>query len=110
MEGSLEQQLFLTELEFSKILVPGISQNTSNVNIECARNSKQLYSLCDQVFGAPIYRHFIVLMLVFLIDYAWFELCNIWLLLFNNNSRSITTKELSTGRKPLVQLLLKTGS
>ena len=38
-------ELFPTELEFSKILVPRLPQNTLNVNIECAEKSKQLYSL-----------------------------------------------------------------
>ena len=30
---------------------------------------------------------------LFLIDYAWQELYNIWLLLFENNSRSLTIKD-----------------
>ena len=48
LEGSLDQVLFAAELEFSKILVPRLSQHTSNVNTECAGKSewsKQLYSL-----------------------------------------------------------------
>ena len=39
-------------LKFPKILVLRLAQNASNVNIECARKSKQLYSLCHQFFGA----------------------------------------------------------
>ena len=36
---------------------------------------------------------------LFLIDYAWCELSIIWFLLFENNSRSIFTRELNTGGK-----------
>ena len=43
LEGSLVRVLLATELEFPKILVPRLSQNTSNGNIECAGKSKQLY-------------------------------------------------------------------
>ena len=49
LEDSLDQVLFATELEFPKILVPRLPQNTSNVNNECAGKSKELYSLCDQL-------------------------------------------------------------
>ena len=43
---------------------------------------------------------------LFLIDYAWCELRNVWLLLFGKNSRSITIQELNTtGGKALFQLL-----
>ena len=48
LEASLDRVLFATELEFPKILVPRLPENTSNVNTECARKSKQQYSLCDQ--------------------------------------------------------------
>ena len=44
----LDRVLFAAELEFSKILVPRLSQHTSDVNIECAGESdwsKQLYRL-----------------------------------------------------------------
>ena len=51
-------------LKFPKILVLRLPQNASNVNIECARKSKQLYSLCHQLLGALIYLHFIILMLI----------------------------------------------
>ena len=44
---------------------------------------------------------------LFLINYAWCKLRNIWLLLFENNSRSITIQELSTWGRTLLQLLLK---
>ena len=55
-------------LEFSTILGPRLLQNTSNVNTECARKSKQLYSLCNQLLGALINLHSIVLIL------TWFSL------------------------------------
>ena len=60
LEGSLVPVLFATELEFPKILVPRIPQNTSNVNIEGTGKGKQLYYLCDQLLGALIYLYFIV--------------------------------------------------
>ena len=43
--------LSATKLEFPKILVPRLPQNTSNANIECAEKPKQLYSLWDQPLG-----------------------------------------------------------
>ena len=67
LEGSLDRVLFAAELEFPKILVTRLPQSSSNVNNECARKSKQLYSiysLCDQLLGAMIYLHFIILILI----------------------------------------------
>ena len=64
MEGSLVRVLLAAELEFPKILVPMLPQDTSNVSIECARKSKQLYYLCDQLLGALIYLDVFVLMLI----------------------------------------------
>ena len=66
LEGSGDRVLFAAELELPKILVPRLPQISSNVNIECAGKSKQLYSLCDQLLGALIYLHFIILILIFL--------------------------------------------
>ena len=40
LEGSLDEVLFPTEIEFPKILAPRIPQNSSNVNNECAGKSK----------------------------------------------------------------------
>ena len=48
LEGSLDRVLLAAELKFPKILVPRLSQHTSDVNIECAGESdwsKQLYRL-----------------------------------------------------------------
>ena len=44
-KGSPDRVLFTAQLEFSKILVPRLPQITSNVNIKCEGNPKQLYSL-----------------------------------------------------------------
>ena len=62
---------FAAEIEFLKTLVPRFPQNTSNVNTECVRKSKQLYSISDHPLGALIYLYFIIFILMFLIDYAW---------------------------------------
>ena len=64
LQGSLDGVLFPAELEFPKMLVPRLPQNTSNVIIECTKKSKQLYSLYDQLLGVLIYLDFIVLILI----------------------------------------------
>ena len=38
----MDRVLLAAELEFPKILVPRLSQHTSNVNTECAAESKWL--------------------------------------------------------------------
>ena len=48
LKGSLDQVLFVAELEFPKVPVIRLPQHTSDVNIECAGKSvwsKQLYYL-----------------------------------------------------------------
>ena len=47
LEGSLDRVLLATELEFSKILVPRLSQHTSDVNIECAGKSEWSKQQCS---------------------------------------------------------------
>ena len=42
---------------------------------------------------------------LFLIDYTWCKLCNIRLLLFENNSRSTNIQELNTGGKEIVAVI-----
>ena len=64
VEDSLVQVLLTTKLELSKILVPRPPQNVSNVNIEGTRKGKRMYYLCDQLLGAQVYIHFIVLVLI----------------------------------------------
>ena len=99
----LSAPVFLTiALTIIKIVITQISLSYKNILI---RNGKIfwkvvwikyyliLYSVfftCDQLFRALIHHNFIVLILMFLIDDAWCKLCNIWLLLCKNNSRSIT--------------------
>ena len=63
LEGSLDRVLFEAEPEVSKILVPRLPQNASNVNIACAVKSKQPYSLYGQFIVALIYLHFYFLIL-----------------------------------------------
>ena len=55
----------MAKREFPKILVPRLPPNTSNVNIERAGKSRQLYSLCDQFLGAMIYVNFIMLVSIY---------------------------------------------
>ena len=55
----MDRVLFATELEIPKILGPRLPQHTSNINMECAGKSKQLYSLCHRLFGAMIYLYLI---------------------------------------------------
>ena len=66
----MNQVLIKADLEFTKILLPRLHQNSSNTNPECARKSKQLYSLCDQLLGALIHYFFYPDSNLFLIDYA----------------------------------------
>ena len=55
--------------------------------------------------GALMYLHFIILILMFLIDYACCKLCNIWLLLFENNFRSYHYTGASHWRKNIVAVV-----
>ena len=80
------QTVFAAELDFLKILVLRLPQNSSNVNTECA----------------GIILHFIFLILMFLIDYAYFKLRNMRLLLFDSNSRSYHCTVVSHWRKNIV--------
>ena len=74
LEGSLDRVLLAAELEFPKILVLRLPQHTSDVNIESNGKSKQLYYFCDQLFGALIYLHLIILIHIYFNDYACSEL------------------------------------
>ena len=100
LEGSLDRVLLAAELEFPKILTPRLPQRTSDINIQCVGKlewSKQLYSLHVSSFLER--RYILILLLWFyysLTDDACCKLCNIWLLLCENNSRSITILELNT--------------
>ena len=90
LEGSLDRVLFAAELEFPKILVPRLRQNTSNMpelNMPENHNNCILYvdSFLEHIKLSSFYCSDINL---FLIDHTCYKPCNIWLLLFENNSKS----------------------
>ena len=91
LEGSLDRVLFVAELEFPKILVPRLSQNSFNVNIGCP----------------GIYLHFIILTLICFklimpaVNYVMYG-CSL-----RTTPEVITIQEFHTGGKTLFQLLLK---
>ena len=64
LEGKLVRVLFSDELDFPQIPVHRLPRNASNVNIEGTERGKQQYYLCDQILGAMIYLHFILLILI----------------------------------------------
>ena len=111
LESSLYWVLFAAELDFLKILVPNLSQHTSNVNIyrKIRMAKATVLFIWDKFLAALIHLFFNFDINLFLIDDTWCKLCNIWLLLRENKSRSITIQDLSTGGKMLLQLLLKIG-
>ena len=92
LEGSLDRVLFAAELEFLKMPVPRLPQNSPNVNIECA----------------GIYLHFIILILICFklimppVNYVIYG-CSSW----RATPGVITIQVLHTGGKTLLQLLLK---
>ena len=65
LKGSLVRVLFAAKPEFPEILVPMLPKHTSDVNIGSTGKSKQPYYLSDQLLGALIYLHFIVLILIY---------------------------------------------
>ena len=92
--GGLDRVLFTAEPEFSKILVPRLLQHTSDVNTEYVGKSKQLQTLCDQPPGVLISLYyldyfFVLILICVSINYAWLELCNMWLLFIKDIPRSI---------------------
>ena len=89
-----------------KIIVLRLPQNLSDVNIECVGKPKQLYSLCDQLLGAIISSFYYSGINLLLIDYACCKLCNIWLTLFENNSRSYHYTGASHWRKNIVAVIV----
>ena len=95
LKGTLDRVLLAAELEFPKILVPRLPQHISNVNTECAGKSEWSKQLCSLYLTSSL-EHCICM---FLIGDPLCKLCNIWLFLCENNSRSITIPELNTGGK-----------
>ena len=113
-KGSLDRFLFGAELEFLKILFS--TQNTSNVNIECAAKSTRLYSLYDQPLVAQIYLTFHLYIYIFycfhmnlfLIDYA-FGNCVICGYSFLRATSGVSLYRSNNGGKMLLQLLIVIG-
>ena len=108
IEGSPDRVLFAVELEFSKIL----STQATSAYIKCkhwmCRKIKTfVFFLWPASWSADISYFCCSGINLFLIYDAWWKLCNIWLFLCENNSRSITIQELNNERKILLQLLLK---
>ena len=95
LEGSLVRVLFASELEFPKILVPRLPQNTSNVKIESTNQKIKTTVLFAWTtsWSPDISSFYSSDINLFLIDYAWCKPCNKWLLLFEKNSRSLTLEE-----------------
>ena len=108
LEGSLDRVLFAAELEFPKIIVPRLPQNTSNVNIEYAGKSYNciLYvdSFLEHIKLSSFYCSDINL---FLIDHTCYKIYGCSSL--RTTPRFITIQELHTGGKTMLQLLLKIG-
>ena len=99
VEGSLSGVLSVAELEFRKIRVPRLPHNSSNQNWT-------LYFLCDLLLAELTYLSFYYSGInLFLIDYAYCKLCNIWLLLIENNSRSSHCTRASHWRKNIVAVI-----
>ena len=108
LKGSLDRVLFAAELEFPKILVPGLPKNSSNVNIEWAGKSvickTTVFFVWPASWSIDISSFYHSDINLFLIDYACCKLC-IWLLLFENNSGSYHCTGASHWRKSIVQVI-----
>ena len=74
LKGSLDLVSSGAEIEFPKILVSRLPQNTSNVNTEFARKSKQLHSFCDNLLGTLMPLFYYSDINAFPNDYAQWEL------------------------------------
>ena len=81
LEGSLDRVSFVAKLKFRRIVVPRLLQNSSNVNIYLTYMS---YIYLNKNISSLYYSD----INLFLIDYAYCKLCNIWLILFENSSRN----------------------
>ena len=72
LEGSLDRVLLAAKFESPKILVPRLSQHTSNVakHLMCRKVRKvimvkiKVFFTSDKLFGALIHLNFIILMLI----------------------------------------------
>ena len=108
LEGSLGRVLF-DRTGAPKNTSTRFPQNTSNVTIECAGKPKQLNCFCDQTFGAlmSLFYWSDITLSVFPIDYALWELCDIWLLLLRTTP-GVTLYWSNTGGT-FLRLLLVVG-
>ena len=100
LEGNLVRVLFASELEFSKKLVPRPPQYCSNVNIEWT-----VFFMWPDSWSTNISSFYYPDINLFLIDYDCCKLCNIWLFLFENNSRSYHYTGSSHWRKNLFAVI-----
>ena len=64
LEGSLDRVLLAAELEFPKILVPRLSQHTSDVNIECPGKPEWSEQLCS-LYVTTFLEHWYISILLF---------------------------------------------
>ena len=101
LESSLYWVLFAAELNFLKILVPNLSQHTSNVNIyrKIRMVKATVLFIWDKFLAALIHLFFYSDINLFLITDTWCKLCNMRLLLCENRFRSFIILELHTGGK-----------
>ena len=49
LEGGLDRILFAAELEFLKIMVPKLTQDTTNVNNDCAGKLRPIRSVISRL-------------------------------------------------------------
>ena len=97
--------LFAAELEFLNILVPRLPQNSPNGNSYRPAKSKQPYFHVTSFLEHWLSSFFYSDINLFLIDYACCKLCNIWLLLFGNNTRNFHHAGASHWRKNIVAVI-----
>ena len=107
VEGSLSGVLSVAELEFRKIRVPRLLTIHQMETLDEPENQNwTLYFLCDLLLAELKYLSFYYSGInLFLIDYAYCKLCNIWLLLIENNSRSSHCTRTSHWRKNIVAVI-----
>ena len=101
-KDSLNRVLFAAELEFPKILVPNLPQNSSNVNWMYRKIKITVFFMWLAFWSSDISSFYCSGINLFLVDYTCCKLCNIWLLLFRNNSRSYHYTGASHWRKNII--------
>ena len=101
-KDSLNRVLFAAELEFPKILVPNLPQNSSNVNWMYRKIKITVFFMWLAFWSSDISSFYCSGINLFLVDYTCCKLCNIWLLLFRNNCRSYHYTGASHWRKNII--------